>query len=109
MPHITERGTIVHGGNEYRNISQSRLKPGALPRWLHEQGVNLVIAGGMGSRAQALFADNGIKIEVGVGSGTPDQLVADYLRGALEIGSNVCDHLPGTGRRAWPGRGQASA
>ncbi len=29
LPYITERGTIVYGGNEYSNISQSRLKPGA--------------------------------------------------------------------------------
>ncbi|HNX59737.1 MAG TPA: iron-sulfur cluster carrier protein MrpORP, partial [Spirochaetota bacterium] len=31
-------------------------EPGLLPRWLGERGINLVIAGGMGGRAQSLFA-----------------------------------------------------
>ncbi len=30
-------------------------EPGLLPQWLAEKGVSLVIAGGMGSRAQGLF------------------------------------------------------
>ena len=41
-------------------------EPGVLPKWLHEQGANVIIAGGMGSRAQQLFGQSGIKV---VGSG----------------------------------------
>lgn len=33
-------------------------EPGVLPKWLHDQGVNLIIAGGMGQRAQGLFNEN---------------------------------------------------
>ena len=29
--------------------------PGVLPKWLHEQGANVIIASGMGMRAQNLF------------------------------------------------------
>ena len=36
-------------------------EPGVLPKWLHEKGVNVIIAGGMGNRAQGLFAENGIE------------------------------------------------
>ncbi|HOB72593.1 MAG TPA: NifB/NifX family molybdenum-iron cluster-binding protein, partial [bacterium] len=31
-------------------------EPGLLPKWLGEKNVNVIIAGGMGSRAQTLFA-----------------------------------------------------
>lgn len=67
-------------------------EPGLLPRWLHEQGANVIIAGGMGQRAQALFAQNGITVVVGAASDTPENVVARYLDGSLETGVNLCDH-----------------
>ena len=67
-------------------------QPGLLPRWLAEQGVNVIIAGGMGGRAQALFADSGIEVVVGAPSEAPDALVAAYVDGTLKAGENVCDH-----------------
>ncbi len=67
-------------------------EPGVLPRWLHEQGVHVIIAGGMGSRAQALFVENGIKVMIGAPSESPEVLVAAYLAGTLQTGANVCDH-----------------
>ncbi len=66
-------------------------EPGVLPRWLHEQGANVIIAGGMGQRAQQLFAGKGIKVVVGA-SGDPDALVNAYLSGDLKTGENVCNH-----------------
>ncbi|MBN2451479.1 MAG: ATPase, partial [Lentisphaeria bacterium] len=63
-----------------------------LPRWLHEQGANLILAGGMGQRAQELFARHGIQVVVGAPAGTPEDLVAKYLAGTLEVQGNVCDH-----------------
>ncbi|MBN2577801.1 MAG: NifB/NifX family molybdenum-iron cluster-binding protein [Pirellulales bacterium] len=67
-------------------------EPGALPRWLHEQGANVILAGGMGQRAQQLFAQNGIEIVVGAPADTPDALVRAYLDGTLVSGQNLCDH-----------------
>ena len=67
-------------------------EPGLLPRWLHEQGANVIIAGGMGQRAQSLFAENSIKVVVGAPAETPESLVTAYLAGTLQTGSNVCDH-----------------
>lgn len=67
-------------------------RPGLLPRWLAQQGVNLIIAGGMGMRAQGLFAQNGIEVIVGAPSLAPQDLVEAYLDGTLEVGENVCDH-----------------
>jgi predicted Fe-Mo cluster-binding NifX family protein len=66
--------------------------PGLLPGWLAQQGVNLVLAGGMGSRAIALFSQCGISVAVGISGGRPDELVTDYLAGRLPTGVNSCDH-----------------
>lgn len=67
-------------------------EPGVLPKWLHEQGANLIIAGGMGSRAQSLFAENGIKVVVGAPGDEPEKLAVAWLDGTLKTGGNVCDH-----------------
>jgi predicted Fe-Mo cluster-binding NifX family protein len=67
-------------------------EPGVLPRWLAEQGAEVIIAGGMGHRAQMLFAQSGIKVLVGAPAETPETLVTAYVEGSLEGGENVCDH-----------------
>lgn len=67
-------------------------EPGLLPAWLNEKGVNVVIAGGMGGRAQALFAQNGIEVCVGVPIAELSEIVENYLDGTLETGENVCGH-----------------
>jgi len=65
---------------------------GLLPRWLAERGVTVIIAGGMGGRAQALFAERGIEVVVGAPSETPEAVATAYLGGTLVTGQNVCDH-----------------
>jgi Mrp family chromosome partitioning ATPase/predicted Fe-Mo cluster-binding NifX family protein len=67
-------------------------EPGILPQWLHEQGVTVVIAGGMGRRAQDHFADKGMKVIIGSPTLTPEELVGQYLNGSLQTGENICDH-----------------
>jgi predicted Fe-Mo cluster-binding NifX family protein len=67
-------------------------QPGLLPRWLAERGADMIIAGGMGQRARALFAEQGIQVVIGAPSETPDRLVSDYLAGTLQTGENICDH-----------------
>jgi len=67
-------------------------EPGALPRWLHELGANVIITGGMGQRAQQLFAQNGISVVLGSPADAPEQVAAAYLNGTLQPGENICDH-----------------
>ena len=67
-------------------------EPGVLPRWLHELGVNVIIAGGMGQRAHQLFTQNDIKVVTGAPSDAPENLILAYLQDALVTGENVCDH-----------------
>ncbi len=67
-------------------------EPGLLPRWLAERGAGMIIAGGMGQRAQDLFRQQGIEVLVGAPAETPEKLAADYLAGTLSPGKNACDH-----------------
>ncbi len=66
--------------------------PGLLPRWLHEQGADMIVAGGMGMRAQQLFAQYGLHVIVGASADDPETVVKEYLAGTLETGQNICDH-----------------
>jgi len=67
-------------------------EPGLFPRWLHEQGANVIIAGGMGQRALGLFAQQQITVLAGAPAEAPEALVKGYLAGTLKTGANVCDH-----------------
>lgn len=67
-------------------------EPGVLPQWLHEMGADIIIAGGMGNRAQMLFEHNGVKVVTGAQETDPEKLVRDYAGGVLETGDNLCDH-----------------
>ncbi len=67
-------------------------QPGLLPGWLAEQGVSVIIAGGMGPRAVGLFAENRVEVVLGARESDPEQIVAAYLAGSLEAGENICDH-----------------
>ena len=67
-------------------------QPGLLPPWLAGQGVTMVIAGGMGSRAQSLFTASGISVVTGASGTGASEIVKAYLAGSLQTGANACDH-----------------
>ena len=67
-------------------------EPGVLPSWLHQQGANVIIAGGMGAKAQQLFSQNGIRVITGAPVDSPEALVNKYLSDSLATGDNLCDH-----------------
>ncbi len=69
--------------------------PGFLPRFLHERGVSVIVAGGMGGRAQALFDEEGIRTVMGV-SGTVEETIAALCTGTLAGGASLC--RPGAGK-----------
>jgi ATP-binding protein involved in chromosome partitioning len=81
-------GTIV---NE-TYITPPPHEPGLLPPWLSQQGVNCIIAGGMGVSAQQLFAQQGVKVVIGAQGEYPKEVVSQYLKGTLQTGTNTCDH-----------------
>ena len=66
--------------------------PGALPAWLSEKGAQVIIASGMGSRAQSLLRQDGIEVIVGAPVEDPEELVRMLLAGTLAPGDNFCEH-----------------
>ncbi|MDD4294105.1 MAG: NifB/NifX family molybdenum-iron cluster-binding protein [Candidatus Omnitrophica bacterium] len=69
--------------------------PGFLPVFLKERDVNIIIAGGMGMRAQMLFADQAIKTVMGI-SGKVDDVLNELIAGNLKGGESLCK--PGDGK-----------
>ena len=67
-------------------------EPGLLPVWLAERQTDVILAGGMGQRAQGLFTDKGIKVCIGASADEPQKVVTAYLNGELILGDNICDH-----------------
>jgi predicted Fe-Mo cluster-binding NifX family protein len=69
-------------------------QPGFLPQFLSERGVNVIIAGGMGPRAQNLFSQKNIETLIGV-QGPIDTVIAQFLKQELEAGEDMCGHQHG--------------
>ncbi len=67
-------------------------EPGLYPAWVAGKGVNLVIAGGMGEKAQELFRKEKVELHIGAQLKGPKDLVLDFINGNLQTGSNSCDH-----------------
>ncbi|MCR4431827.1 MAG: NifB/NifX family molybdenum-iron cluster-binding protein [Tepidanaerobacteraceae bacterium] len=80
--------------NSKKIIENPGHQPGFLPGYLAELGVNCIIAGGMGPRAQELFAQNKIETITGV-SGRVDDVIQEYLEGNIAGSGNLCDHEEG--------------
>ena len=64
-------------------------KPGFLPNYLHEKGINVIISGGMGGGAVDLFNENDIEVVTGA-VGDAIEVVERYLQGALPSTGSVC-------------------
>ena len=77
---------------ESRTLTPPPHEPGSIPRWIAQQGVGLVIAGGIGEKAKAMLADRGVAVVAGAAEDTAAHLVRDYLAGTLKTGRNSCDH-----------------
>ena len=69
---------------------------GSIPVYLNEHNVNVIIAGGMGSRAVGLFQQFGIESVVGV-SGSISDVVKQILADTLEGGGTLCSPQGGHG------------
>ncbi len=69
-------------------------QPGFLPQYLSEKGVNCIIAGGMGPRAQDLFVQKNIEAIIGV-QGEVDEVIEKFAKQELEAGDDLCGHKHG--------------
>ena len=93
-----EQFALIDADEEKKEIIKKELmhppahEPGVLPKWLAENGVEFVIAGGMGMGAQNIFQEKGIKVVLGAMESDPEKAVLSYIKGVLATGENACDH-----------------
>lgn len=64
-------------------------RPGFLPNFLNDMGVNVIISGGMGNGAIDIFNEKDIEVIVGA-SGNSKTAVENYLKGSLKSTGSVC-------------------
>jgi predicted Fe-Mo cluster-binding NifX family protein len=90
--------TLVQADPEQRKIVSIRPvtppphAPGLFPRWLREQGAKIIIVGGIGGRALAIFAQEGIEVRAGEPDATVEALVTAYFDGRLTGSPTGCEH-----------------
>lgn len=64
-------------------------KPGFLPNYLNDLGVNTIIAGGMGGGAIEIFNEKGIQVITGA-AGDAEASVKRFIEGNLKSTGSVC-------------------
>lgn len=64
-------------------------KPGFLPNYLNDLGVNVIISGGMGGGAVDIFNEKNIEVITGA-SGDAKAAAEAYLAGKLKSSGSVC-------------------
>ncbi len=82
---VTKRMEVANPGHQ----------PGAIPEFLHQKGVNCIVAGGIGMRATSFFQEYGIRAIVGI-SGKIDEVIERLKEDTLEGGESLC--RPGSGK-----------
>mgnify|MGYP004539347809 FL=1 len=58
--------------------------------WIATQGANIILAGGMGGRPMAIFAQNGVKVITGCPELEIETVVNQFLNDSLATGENSC-------------------
>jgi len=86
-----QNGVVVHK----EVIANPGHHPGFLPQFLHKQGVERIIASGMGQRACLLFEEQAIEPILGI-SGRVDDVIDALCKGTLVGGDSLCS--PGGGK-----------
>lgn len=64
-------------------------KPGFLPNFLADLGVNVIISGGIGAKAVNIFNDKNVEVIIGA-LGDGEKVVKEYLSGTLKSTGSVC-------------------
>lgn len=71
------------------NVANPGHRPGFLPVFLNDLGVNVIISGGMGQGAIDIFNDKNIEVIVGA-TGNVQDIVELYLQGNLNSTGSIC-------------------
>lgn len=81
----TEEGRIVRE----ETIANPGHRPGFLPNFLGDMGVEVIISGGMGGGAVEIFNSRNIEVVLGA-TGDSRVAVERYLAGCLESSGSIC-------------------
>ncbi len=74
---------------KHESIANPGHKPGFLPNFLGDLGVNVIIAGGMGEGAVNIFNARNIEVIMGA-TGVAQEAVERYIRGELKSTGSIC-------------------
>lgn len=89
---------LIEADRETKTVRARRIvtapphQPGLFPLWLREQGVRVVIVGGIGQRALDIFTHYGIEVCAGSAGASVETQVAAYLSGQLNTSPTGCEH-----------------
>ena len=72
-----------------RQVPNPGHRPGFLPNFLADMGVNTIISGGMGGGAVDIFNERNVEVILGA-QGDAEAAVEAYLRGELESTGSIC-------------------
>jgi len=86
-----EEGKVL----KVEEINNPGHQPAFLPNFLEERGVKYIICGGMGNRAQMLFAEKKITPIIGV-TGKIEEVIEKFAQGKLKSEESFCK--PGAGK-----------
>lgn len=67
-------------------------QPGVIPSWLAENGVNVVIACGIGQKAVDILYQHNVDVKKGVVKDFPDAIIQKWIFGELESSGEICTH-----------------
>jgi predicted Fe-Mo cluster-binding NifX family protein len=80
-----ENNQIVKG----ETIANPGHRPGFLPNFLADLGVNVIISGGMGMGAVEIFNERNIEVVIGA-KGSAREAAEAYLQGSLKSSGSAC-------------------
>lgn len=95
--HTKEFALYTVEGTEVKDITfvtPPPHEPGVLPRFLGQQGIDVIVTGGMGQMAVNLFNQQNIDVILGA-RGSINQNLNEYIGGILESTGSSCDHNHG--------------
>lgn len=72
-----------------QSVNNPGHRPGFLPNFLNDMGVNVIISGGMGGGAIEIFNEKGIEVITGA-KGDALEAANSYLKGSLKSTGSVC-------------------
>jgi predicted Fe-Mo cluster-binding NifX family protein len=81
----TESGKII----KEEAVANPGHRPGFLPNFLADKGVNVIISGGMGGGAVDIFNERTVEVITGA-SGNARLAVESYLKGELKSTGSIC-------------------